>query len=70
MNSIGLLALKVTNGKQAATVNITNPANGLIAGAKVTGVWSGVVAGTASGTTDASGNVVVTSKTFKKSGAP
>lgn len=65
-----VLALNKTKAGTAcvATVLVTTPQGVPVAGAKVTGAWSGVVSGSASGTTGADGRAVLTSKRVKKSG--
>ncbi len=54
-----------------STVKVTNLANPAVAvaGVTVSGTWSGKVTGNASAVTDANGNAVMTSKSFKGSGS-
>jgi len=64
--SISLSSVAVKGGNRVeATVRIIDPANQPVAGAVVFGQFSGAVNGTSSGTTDASGNVVLTSNKLK-----
>lgn len=54
--------------KASATVKVTNTSGKIVAGAKVTGVWSGVVNGNATGTTGSTGTVKFTSPNTKSRG--
>jgi len=59
----------VAGGKKVqATVKITDPSNNPINVATVSGQWSGLTSGNASGTTGTAGTVALTSGKFKKSG--
>jgi PKD repeat protein len=49
-----------------AVVTILNGSANPVAGATVTGNWSGAVSGTSSGTTDSTGKVTLVSKRYKK----
>lgn len=66
------LALQVVSnaGRKTvqATVRITTTTGQAVAGATVAGAWSGQATGSASGKTDATGTVVLTSAQVKKSG--
>lgn len=67
VSTLALAAVSVTGGKQVkATVKITDPSNVAVAGATVTGNFSGAITGAGSATTDASGNALILSKKFKK----
>lgn len=72
--SVTVAWVKVTGGYQAkATVKIVDGYGNLVGGAKVTGTFSGLVAGTASGTTGTSGTTLgiasILSKKVKSSGS-
>ncbi len=54
--------------KATATVKVTNASGKIVAGAKVTGVWSGLVNGNATGTTGSTGIVKFTSPITKSRG--
>jgi PKD repeat protein len=67
--SVQITAVAIKTGKQArANVRVTNAAGLPVSGVSVSGAWSGLVPGVSRGVTDAAGNVVLTSKSFQKSG--
>jgi hypothetical protein len=66
---IGVAQVAVSNGAAArASVTLTDVDGHPYAGAAVTGSWSGLIKGSVSGTTNASGAVTFTSRTTRKSG--
>jgi PKD repeat protein len=70
VNSIALGLLDSQGGRSVrATVKVTNLSGNPVTGVAVTGNWTGAVTGPGSAVTDASGNAVITSKRFKKSGS-
>jgi serralysin len=70
IGGIAMQAVPAGGGSYAqATVSIQRPNGAPVAGATVTGTWSGLVTGSASGVTDANGRVVFKSKKVaRKSG--
>lgn len=62
------IALAIVSGRGRATVKITNLSGAAVSGATVTGTWSGISSGNVSGTTDATGTVVLQTSPLKKSG--
>lgn len=69
VESIGLAQVKSgTKSLGKANVLVTDTAGKPVVGAKVSFRWSGVVSGTGSALTDATGTMVTTSKTFSNAG--
>lgn len=69
VSSITMSAASTKQGTQAqAKVIIVNPSGTVKSGATVTGAWSGIVSGVASGVTGADGSVSLNSPKSRKSG--
>ena len=66
--SIAVTASSSGNTYQA-TVKVTDSAGTAVSGVTVSGTWSGAVAGTSTGSTDANGRVVLASAKTKTSGS-
>lgn len=67
--SIGLTVQSVPGGKTVrATVKITNLNGAAVSGVNVSGQWTGLVTGSGSAVTSATGDAVITSAKTKKSG--
>ena len=63
-----LPAASSQNKSAKAVIKVTNLSGGPVANATVNAQWSGLVTGTASGKTDATGQVTFTSKSTSKHG--
>jgi len=69
IDDIGLSLIRVRSGQTArAVVRVLDAQGRPVAGATVTGVWSGPIAGTSTGTTSNDGTATLASKSFKKTG--
>jgi hypothetical protein len=69
VESIALTVLSQASGKSVrATVRVTDPSGSPVSGVTVNGSFNSVVSGTATATTDANGNAVLTSRRSKKAG--
>ncbi len=62
------LNVKTSGTRATATVTVRDSSGGLVSGASVSGRWSGVVSGNASGTTTSKGTVSFNSPSTKSSG--
>jgi PKD repeat protein len=69
VGALTMQAVPASGGNAArATVTVRRPDGQPVSGVTVTGKWTGSVKGSVSGTTDAAGNAVMTSKSLRRGG--